>query len=139
MVACAVDEAIRNNVAVGADPDRIAALDNFCWPDPVQSKKTPDGEYKLAQLVRANQALYDTCKAYGVPLISGKDSMKNDYLIGETKISVPPTVLVSAVGKIDDARKAKSDLDAKNPGGLSTSWGTGTIRGGSEYYASEVH
>jgi len=137
MVACAVDEAIRNNVAVGANPDRIAALDNFCWPDPVQSKKTPDGEYKLAQLVRANQALYDTCKAYGVPLISGKDSMKNDYLIGETKISVPPTVLVSAVGKIDDARKAVT-LDAKKPGDLLYILGvTRNELGGSEYYASE--
>ncbi len=59
MVACAIDEAIRNNVAVGGNPDRIAGLDNFCWPDPVQSEKTPDGEYKLAQLVRANLALYD--------------------------------------------------------------------------------
>ena len=59
MVACAVDEAVRNNVAVGGNPDRIAGLDNFCWPDPVQSEKTPDGEYKLAQLVRANLALYD--------------------------------------------------------------------------------
>jgi phosphoribosylformylglycinamidine synthase len=137
MVACAVDEAVRNNVAVGANPDRIAALDNFCWPDPVQSEKTPDGEYKLAQLVRANQALYDTCKDYGVPLISGKDSMKNDYLIGETKISVPPTVLVSAVGKIDDVRKAVT-LDAKRPGDLIYILGvTGNELGGSEYYASE--
>jgi phosphoribosylformylglycinamidine synthase subunit PurSL len=137
MVACAVDEAVRNNVAVGADPDRIVALDNFCWPDPVQSEKTPDGEYKLAHLVRANQALYDTCKAYGVPLISGKDSMKNDYLIGETKISVPPTVLVSAVGKIDDARKAIT-LDAKKPGDLIYILGvTRNELGGSEYYASE--
>jgi len=81
-------------------------LDNFCWPDPVQSEKTPDGEYRLAQLVRANQALYDYCKAFGLPLISGKDGMKNDYLIGGLKISIPPTVLISALGKIDDVRKA---------------------------------
>ena len=62
--------------------DRLAGLDNFCWCDPVQSEKTPDGEYKLAQLVRANKALYDYTRAYGVPCISGKDSMKNDYQIG---------------------------------------------------------
>ncbi len=117
MMACAIDEAIRNNVAVGGNPDRIAVLDNFCWPDPVQSEKTPDGEYKLAQLVRANQALYDYCKAFGVPLISGKDSMKNDYLIGGTKISIPPTVLISALGKIDDIRKAIT-MDAKRSGDL---------------------
>ena len=59
MAACAIDEAVRNAVAVGGTLDRLAGLDNFCWCDPVQSEKTPDGEYKLAQLVRANQALYD--------------------------------------------------------------------------------
>jgi phosphoribosylformylglycinamidine synthase II len=137
MVACAIDEAIRNNVAVGGNPDRIAGLDNFCWPDPVQSEKTPDGEYKLAQLVRANQALYDYCKIFAVPLISGKDSMKNDTLIGGKKISIPPTVLISALGKIDDARKAVT-MDAKRPGDLVYVLG-GTLDelGGSEYYASK--
>jgi phosphoribosylformylglycinamidine (FGAM) synthase-like enzyme len=136
MMACAIDEAIRNNVAVGGNPDRIAMLDNFCWPDPVQSEKTPDGEYKLAQLVRANQALYDDCKAFGVPLISGKDSMKNDYLIGGTKISIPPTVLISTLGKIDDIRKAIT-MDAKRPGDLVYVLGeTFEELGGSEYYAS---
>jgi len=137
MVACAIDEAIRNNVSVGGDPDRIAALDNFCWPDPVQSEKTPDGEYKLAQLVRANQALYGYCKAFGIPLISGKDSMKNDYLIGGTKISIPPTVLISTLGKIDDIRKSVT-MDAKRPGDLVYVLGeTFEELGGSEYFASK--
>ena len=101
MMACAIDEAIRNNIAVGGNLKHMAGLDNFCWCDPVQSEKTPDGEYKLAQLVRANMALYDYTTAFGVPCISGKDSMKNDYLIGSTKISIPPTVLFSAVSVID--------------------------------------
>ncbi len=137
MAACALDEAIRNNIAVGGNPDRIAGLDNFCWPDPVQSEKTPDGAYKLAQLVRANRALYDYCRAFGVPLISGKDSMKNDYLIGGTKISVPPTILISALGKIDDVRKAVT-MDAKRPGDLVYILGeTLDELGGSEYYASK--
>ncbi len=137
MVACAIDEAIRNNVAVGGNPDRIAGLDNFCWPDPVQSEKTPNGEYKLAQLVRANQALYDYCKAFGVPLISGKDSMKNDTLLGGTKISIPPTVLIPALGKIDDVRKGIT-MDAKSPGDLVYILGeTLEELGGSEYYASK--
>ncbi|MEW6376797.1 MAG: phosphoribosylformylglycinamidine synthase subunit PurS [Thermodesulfobacteriota bacterium] len=136
MMACAIDEAIRNNVAVGGNPDRIAGLDNFCWPDPVQSEKTPDGEYKLAQLVRANQALYHYCKAFGMPLISGKDSMKNDTLIGGKKISIPPTVLISALGKMDDVRKAIT-MDAKRPGDLVYVLGeTFEELGGSEYYAS---
>ena len=137
MTACAIDEAIRNNVAVGGNPDRIAVLDNFCWPDPVKSEKTPDGEYKLAQLVRANQALYEYCKAFGIPLISGKDSMKNDTVIGGMKISIPPTILISALGKIEDVRKAIT-MDGKKPGDLVYILGeTFHELGGSEYYASQ--
>jgi phosphoribosylformylglycinamidine synthase II len=106
MAACCVDEAIRNAVTTGADPDYIALLDNFCWPDPVYDPaKTPDGKYKLAQLVRAAQGLYDTAVSYGTPFISGKDSMKNDYKIGDHKVSVLPTILVSAVGIIPDVSK----------------------------------
>jgi phosphoribosylformylglycinamidine synthase subunit PurSL len=117
MAACAIDEAVRNVVATGGRPDRIAGLDNFCWPDPVESVKTPDGRYKLAQLVRACQAVYDCCTAWGVPCISGKDSMKNDYGSGETKISIPPTLLFTAVGLIDDISRAVT-TDFKRPGDL---------------------
>ncbi len=76
MMAAVIDEAMRNIVAVGADPDQTAGLDNFCWCDPVHSEKNSRRHYKLAQLVRANQALYDITTAYGIPCISGKDSMK---------------------------------------------------------------
>jgi phosphoribosylformylglycinamidine synthase len=115
MVACSMDEAVRNALAVGANLAVMAGLDNFCWCDPILSDKTPDGDYKLAQLVRANQALAHYARAYGVPCISGKDSMKNDYLVGETKISIPPTLLFSVVAKIDDVRKAVT-MDAKRAG-----------------------
>jgi phosphoribosylformylglycinamidine synthase subunit PurSL len=135
MAACAIDEAIRNAIAVGGSLDFMAGIDNFCWCDPVQSEKTPDGEYKLAQLVRANKALYDYTRAFGVPCISGKDSMKNDYSIGNVKISIPPTLLFSTMGKIDDARKAVT-LDAKRPGDLVYIVGeTYDELGGSEWYA----
>ena len=135
MMACAIDEGLRNYVAVGGDIDHVAGLDNFCWCDPVESEKTPDGKYKAAQLVRANKALYDYCVAFGVPLISGKDSMKNDYQIGGTKISIPPTVLFSVIGKIADARKAVS-MDVKQAGDLVYLLGiTVDELGGSEYYA----
>ena len=86
----------------------IAGLDNFCWPDPVESAKTPDGRYKLAQLVRANRAIDDVCRAYRLPCISGKDSMKNDATLDGEKISVPPTILFSLVGNHSDVRKAVS-------------------------------
>ena len=135
MAACAIDEAVRNTIAVGGSLDRLAGIDNFCWCDPVESEKTPDGQYKLAQLVRANRALYDYTKAYGVPCISGKDSMKNDYIIGETKISIPPTLLFSTMGKIEDVRKAVT-MDAKKPGDLVYVLGeTREELGGSEWFA----
>jgi phosphoribosylformylglycinamidine synthase len=108
MAALAFDEAVRNAVATGAKFGYMAALDNFSWPDPLQSDRTPDGEAKLGELVRACISLYDYTIAYSVPLVSGKDSMKNDYYVGGEKYSIPPTLLVTVVGKIDDVRKAVS-------------------------------
>ena len=116
MAACALDEALRNAVTVGADPQRVALLDNFCWPDPVyDSEKTPDGKLKLAQLVRACKGLYETAVAYGTPFISGKDSMKNDYKIGDHKVSVLPTILISAIGIVPDIDSCVTS-DFKFPG-----------------------
>jgi len=137
MTANAIDEAVRNAVCVGGDPEFMAGLDNFCWCDPIESEKNPDGRYKLAQLVRANMALYDFTKAYGIPCISGKDSMKNDYLMalgldpkginpygvgtilsdGSLKISVPPTLLFSVVSRIPRVDLAQT-MDVKRAGAL---------------------
>lgn len=134
MAACAADEAVRNAICVGCDPDHMAALDNFCWCDPIVSDSNPDGKYKLAQLVRANKALYDVLPVYGIPLISGKDSMKNDVVVNGRKISIPPTLLVSLIGKIPDVRKAVS-MDFKRPGDLIYVVGlTYPELAGSEYY-----
>lgn len=117
MAACALDEAIRNAVCCGGNIDKMACLDNFCWCDPIKSEKNPDGEYKLAQLVRANKALYDYTTAFGVPCISGKDSMKNDYIMGNIKISIPPTLLFSLISVIPDVRKTIT-IDFKNHGDI---------------------
>jgi phosphoribosylformylglycinamidine synthase len=133
MVQCSVDEAVRNAVCVGADPSFMAGLDNFCWCDPVKSAGNPQGEYKLAQLVRANQALLDLCVSYGIPLISGKDSMKNDYSIGDVRISIPPTLLFSLVARVPDVRLAVT-MDFKE--NASAIYLIGTTRpelGASEY------
>ncbi len=135
MAASSIDLAVRRILAVGGKLGKIAVLDNFCWPDPVQSEKTPDGEYKLAQLVRANQALADYTRKYLVPCISGKDSMKNDSTRGGRKISIPPSLLFSAIAKMDDVSKAVT-LDAKQPGDLVYVVGvTRPELGGSEYFA----
>ncbi len=134
MAMAVVDEALRRQLCAGARLDRIALLDNFCWPDPVQSDQTPDGEYKLAQLVRACRGLYEAARAYGTPLVSGKDSMKNESTMGGVKISVPPTLLVSALGQIDDVRDAVT-LDPKRPGDVVFLLGsTAGETGGSEYF-----
>lgn len=113
MAALALDEAIRNAICCGGNIIKMACLDNFCWSDPIKSEKNPDGDYKLALLVRANKALYEYTLSYGVPCISGKDSMKNDYIMGNIKISIPPTLLFSLVGIIDDVNKTIS-MDFKN-------------------------
>jgi phosphoribosylformylglycinamidine synthase len=134
MAMTVVDEALRRQLCAGARLDRIAMLDNFCWPDPVRSETTPDGEYKLAQLVRACRGLYDAVVAYGTPLISGKDSMKNDSTRGGVKISVPPTLLVSAIGQIDDVRRSRT-FESKSAGDLVYLIGkTADELGGSEFY-----
>ena len=154
MAANAIDEGIRNAVCVGGDIEYMAGLDNFCWCDPIESEKNPDGKYKLAQLVRANQALYEFTKIYGVPCISGKDSMKNDYLMylglnpenenpfgigtilpdGSLKISVPPTLLFSVVAKIPKYYLAQT-MDVKRVGDLVYILGiTKDELAGSEYF-----
>jgi phosphoribosylformylglycinamidine synthase len=106
--ACAIDEAVRNVVAVGADPSRVAILDNFCWgnvTDPVQ----------FGALVRTAEACRDVAVAYGTPFISGKDSLNNEYRSPDRRITIPPTLLVSALGLVPDVRRAVT-MDLKEPG-----------------------
>ncbi|HEX7975173.1 MAG TPA: phosphoribosylformylglycinamidine synthase subunit PurL [Anaerolineales bacterium] len=106
-----IDEAIRNAVAVGADPDRLAILDNFCWGDP----RNP---YSLGELVAAALACRDGAIAYRTPFISGKDSFNNEYLGKDGKRhAIPPTLLISAIGVVQNWAKAVT-MDLKRPGGL---------------------
>ncbi|MBA7619711.1 Phosphoribosylformylglycinamidine synthase subunit PurL [subsurface metagenome] len=133
MAASVVDLAVRRVVSAGGDPDFIAGLDNFCWPNVVK-KQMPERSHKLAQLVRACEGLYDFCTAFRVPLISGKDSMSNDSTLTDPPISVPPTLLVSVLGKIQDIKRAVT-LDVKSPGDLLYMVGeTHEELGGSEFY-----
>ncbi len=133
MAECAIDTAIRNVVAVGADPDRVAILDNFCW---CSSNETE----RLGQLKRAARACYDAAISMRVPFISGKDSMFNDFkgFDGEDnpiKISVPPTLLISSIGIVPDIMKCQT-LEPKAPGDYVYIVGiTRDEMGASEYYA----
>ena len=117
MAMAAVDEAYRAHIALGGDPDLVSALDNICWSDPVESENNPDGAYKMAQLIRALKGMREACLAYGIPLISGKDSMKNDAAVGGVRISVRPTLLISVLGIIKDIGMAMT-TDFKAPGDI---------------------
>jgi phosphoribosylformylglycinamidine synthase II len=122
MAIASVDEAVRNAISTGANPEKIVLLDNFCWPDPLVGPNNPDYAHKMAQLVRSCEGLYDIATYYGMPFVSGKDSMKNDYSgindQGEkVKISVPPTLLVTAMGQIENVEKVIT-TDFKQSGDL---------------------
>jgi phosphoribosylformylglycinamidine synthase len=115
MAASAIDEAVRNCVAVGADPQRIAVLDNFCWGD-CEKPET------LGSLVRAALACHDLALALGTPFISGKDSLNNEFSYTDAAgvrqtIAIPATLLVSAMGQIDDVARCVT-MDLKSPGNL---------------------
>jgi len=115
MAASAIDEAVRNCVAVGADPERIAILDNFCWGD-CQRPET------LGSLVRAALGCHDTAVALGTPFISGKDSLNNEFRYVDNKgqkqsISIPPSLLISALGQIDDVSRVVT-MDFKQAGNV---------------------
>ncbi|MFN3201430.1 MAG: phosphoribosylformylglycinamidine synthase subunit PurL [Bradymonadia bacterium] len=102
MAWAVVDEAFRNAVSVGADPDRMAILDNFCWGNP----RLPD---RLGALVRCAQGCYDAAVAYSTPFVSGKDSLNNEYTDAEgNKVAIPGTLLLSAVGIVPDVSKTIS-------------------------------
>ncbi len=110
-MACAsVDEAIRNCVAVGADPDRIALLDNFCWGNPERPET-------LGSLVLAARGCHDAAIGYRAPFISGKDSLYNEYTHDGRSRAIPPTLLISAIGRVPDVNKCVT-MDLKAPGDL---------------------
>jgi phosphoribosylformylglycinamidine synthase len=126
MAAAAVDEAVRNVVAVGADPARVALLDNFCWGN-------TDRPEVLGSLVRAAEACRDVAVAYMMPFISGKDSLKNEYHSHGRHIVIPPTLLISAIGRVPDVRRCVT-MDLKEPGNRLFLVGTTRDeRGGSHY------
>ena len=110
MAAGAIDEAVRNCVAVGADPNRIAILDNFCWG-------TTDRPETLGSLVRAALACYDVATVLGTPFISGKDSLNNEFRPhgADEPISIPPSLLISALGQVDNVDRCVT-MDLKRPG-----------------------
>ncbi|MGD2278987.1 MAG: phosphoribosylformylglycinamidine synthase subunit PurL, partial [Candidatus Omnitrophota bacterium] len=127
MAASVIDEALRQIAAVGGDIDKVAILDNFCWGNTDKPKQ-------LGDLVRASQACYDMAKVYGTPFISGKDSLNNEFNTGKRTISIPPTLLISAIGVIDDVSRTVSS-DVKQPGSLLYVLGeTRQEMGGSQYY-----
>jgi phosphoribosylformylglycinamidine synthase len=130
MAASAIDEAIRNVIAAGGSLDRLSLLDNFCWG-------SAKDEQALGSLVRAAQACADLSLVYETPFISGKDSLNNQFRVGDKVVSIPHTLLISAFGVMADAEKAVS-ADFKAAGNLIYLVGeTKEELGGSAYYATK--
>ncbi len=133
MAASAIDSAVRAAICGGASLDHLALLDNFCWC----SSNEPE---RLYQLKEAARACYDYAIAYGTPYISGKDSMFNDFrgydASGKNiKISAPPTLLISALGVLNDYHLATT-IDYKFAGDRIYLLGeTADEMGGSEFYS----
>jgi phosphoribosylformylglycinamidine synthase II len=145
MTAVTIDEAVRKVLAVGGDPGHLGGVDNFCWPTiQYHPERNPDGKYKAAQLVRANWALRDYCLSYGIPLLSGKDSMYIDGNLegpyGERrKVSGMPTLLFTVSSVIKEIERCVT-MDVKFPGDLVYVFGkTRNELGGSEYYRMINH
>ncbi len=145
MTACTIDEAVRRLIAVGGDPDHIGGVDNFCWPTiQYDERSNPDGRHKAAQLVRSCRALRDMCMTYGIPLLSGKDSMYVDGHLqgryGEVhKVSALESLQFSATSVIDDLNRCLT-LDAKLADDLVYVLGTTRDElGASEYYQMFGH
>jgi phosphoribosylformylglycinamidine synthase II len=106
-----IDEAIRNAVAVGCNPERIALLDNFCWGDPLRPET-------LGSLVEACHGCHDAALHYRTPFISGKDSLNNEYLGSDgQRHAIPPTLLISAMGLMEDVNRSIT-MDLKESGNL---------------------
>ena len=110
MAASAIDEAIRQIISVGGDIEKIAILDNFCWGN-------PDKPDRLGSLVRAALGCYKTAVGFRVPFISGKDSLYNEFTDKGKSIAIPGTLLISAIGIIEDVEKTIT-MDAKKAGNL---------------------
>ena len=127
MAASAIDEALRQVIAVGGDLGRVALLDNFCWGN-------PDKPDRLGALVRAAEACHDIAISYETPFISGKDSLYNEYEAEGKTICIPHTLLISALAVMEDVNRAVS-MDSKREGDLlyivGTTWNE---LGGSHYY-----
>ena len=129
MAASAVDEALRQVISVGGNLKKVALLDNFCWG----SANRPE---MLGALIRAAQACHDMSLAYGVPFISGKDSLNNEFMFEGKIISIPHSLLISAVGVMDNVKKTIS-MDLKSIGDSIYIIGvTGNDLGGSEYFSA---
>lgn len=108
MAASAIDEAVRNVVAVGGDPTKCALLDNFCWGNTERPEV-------FGSLCEAAFACRDIARVYRTPFISGKDSLYNEFNTGSELIVIPPTLLISAMAIVPDVRRSMT-MDLKAPG-----------------------
>lgn len=90
-------EAVTKAVVVGADFRDLALCDNFYTP-----RIRPDVAWDLREMVRV---ISDLSIELGIPFISGKDSSSGTMESDGRRIDVPPTLVVSAFGRVPDVKK----------------------------------
>jgi phosphoribosylformylglycinamidine synthase len=130
MAEAVIDEALRNAVAVGADPDRAAILDNFSWGNCARPEQ-------LGSLVQAAQACYRASLAFRAPFVSGKDSLNNEFRVGAETLSIPPTLLVTCIAILPDVARAVT-MDLKRAGNRIYLVGTTRAELGGSHYLEQL-
>ncbi len=121
--AC-VDECFRQLVAMGANPDRIAILDNFCMGN-------PDEAEELGALVETVKGIAAAAEAYSAPFVSGKDSFYNYFETKDGPVSIPVTILISGMGIVEDASHVVTGSLRRSDSVIAVLGTTGAALGGS--------
>jgi phosphoribosylformylglycinamidine synthase len=85
----------------------MVLCDNFYTP-----RVRPETAWDLREMV---ETIADMSVALGVPFISGKDSSSGTFETEGRRIDVPPTLVVTTMGRLPDVRKVVSK-NFKRPG-----------------------
>ena len=91
-----VDECFRSLIASGANPEKIALLDNFIVG-------SPNDEKELGMLVETCKGIAEAAEAYLAPFVSGKDSFYNYFETDDGSVSIPTTCLISGMGVVENS------------------------------------
>ena len=121
-----VDECVRQLILVGANPDKIGLLDNFCMGN-------PEAPQELGRIVECVKGIARAALDFNAPYISGKDSFYNYFETEDGPINIPVTFLCSGIGVVDDKTHVKGSSLRRNDSLLYLIGNTEDEMGGSVY------